>query len=169
MQQSLARVAGVMTDVEVGELLEDALKINQAGLNRHHVKVVRDFDPKILFTTDRHKVLQILINLISNAKYAVDGAPDGKREIVLRVRTQDETICIEVIDNGVGIDPQNLTRIFSYGFTTKKDGHGFGLHSAALAAKELGGRIEVRSEGLGKGATFALTLPVKKEVAAHAS
>ena len=168
MQQSLARVAGVMMEVGVGELIEDALKINQAGLNRHLVKVVRDFDPETRFITDRHKVLQMLINLVSNAKYAVD-ARNENREIRIKLETTPTKLRIMVIDNGVGIDPQNLNRIFGYGFTTKKNGHGFGLHSAALAAKEMGGGIEVHSEGLGKGATFTITLPRNQEVAQHAA
>jgi two-component system NtrC family sensor kinase len=157
----------VMTEVPLGELIEDALKINQAGLTRHQVTLMRDYDPSIVFTTDRHRVLQILINLISNAKYAVDGNV-GKKDIVIRAKTQGSDVQISVVDTGIGIEPENLTRIFSYGFTTKKNGHGFGLHSAALAAKELGGSIEVNSEGKGKGATFTLTLPIRKEALSHA-
>jgi len=168
MQQSLARVAGVMMEVSVGELIEDALKINQAGLNRHQVKVIRDYDAEARFITDRHKVLQMLINLISNAKYAVDHRPEN-REIRIGHQAAAETVKISVSDNGVGIDAKDLNRIFSYGFTTKKNGHGFGLHSAALAAKEMGGSIEVHSEGLGKGATFTITLPLKQEMAQHAA
>ena len=66
---------------------------------------------------------------------------------------------IAVIDTGIGISPENLTRIFAHGFTTRKDGHGFGLHSGALAAKELGGKLSVESAGLGQGASFVLDLP----------
>jgi two-component system NtrC family sensor kinase len=60
----------------------------------------------------------------------------------------------------VGIAPENLTRIFSHGFTTRTDGHGFGLHSAALAAQQMGGRLTAQSDGPGRGATFTLELPV---------
>ena len=63
------------------------------------------------------------------------------------------------MDNGIGIPPENLTRIFNHGFTTRKDGHGFGLHSGALAAKEMGGSLTVHSGGTGQGAAFTLELP----------
>jgi signal transduction histidine kinase len=65
-----------------------------------------------------------------------------------------------VSDNGVGIASENLTRIFNHGFTTRKDGHGFGLHSGALAAREMGGALWAQSDGPGKGATFTLELPL---------
>jgi signal transduction histidine kinase len=68
---------------------------------------------------------------------------------------------IWVSDNGIGILPENLTRIFNHGFTTRRNGHGFGLHSGALAAKELGGVLLAYSEGPGTGATFCLELPVQ--------
>jgi len=67
---------------------------------------------------------------------------------------------ISVCDTGVGIEQENLTRIFSHGFTTKADGHGFGLHTSALAAKAMGGSITAHSEGSGKGATFIIELPL---------
>jgi signal transduction histidine kinase len=59
----------------------------------------------------------------------------------------------------MGIAPEMLTRIFQYGFTTRQEGHGFGLHSSALAAQEMGGTLTVHSEGPGHGATFILELP----------
>jgi nitrogen fixation/metabolism regulation signal transduction histidine kinase len=75
---------------------------------------------------------------------------------------------VEVIDNGVGVAPENLTRIFAHGFTTRREGHGFGLHSGALAARELGGSLTVISEGTGKGAEFTLLLP-RKGIPGHAA
>jgi signal transduction histidine kinase len=169
MQQSLARVAGVSADVPLGEILEDALKINQAGLARHRVTIRREYDPALVIHTDRHKLLQILINLISNAKYAVNGTSGDVRDVTVRAAClPDGMLRIDVIDTGVGIDAATLDRLFNFGFTTKKDGHGFGLHTSALAAKELGGTLHAASDGPGKGATFTLTLPVTKEVPAHA-
>jgi C4-dicarboxylate-specific signal transduction histidine kinase len=100
-----------------------------------------------------------LINLIRNAKYALDNGQPPRKLMTLRVRQEHDLVCVSVIDNGVGIAPENLTRIFSHGFTTRKNGHGFGLHSGALAAKELNGSLTVHSDGLGKGATFTLKIP----------
>jgi signal transduction histidine kinase len=70
---------------------------------------------------------------------------------------------ISVTDNGVGIRPEHLTHIFEHGFTTRKDGHGFGLHSGAIAAKEMGGSLAVYSAGPDQGATFTLSLPLHQE------
>jgi C4-dicarboxylate-specific signal transduction histidine kinase len=105
-------------------------------------------------------VLQILVNLIRNAKYACDEAGRPDKRLSMRVTKGDELVRIAVRDNGIGIPPENLTRIFGHGFTTKKDGHGFGLHSGALAAKELGGSLTAHSDGVGRGATFTLELPL---------
>jgi signal transduction histidine kinase len=158
-QQRHARGSGVMETLAVAELVEDALSINAAGFGRHEVQLIQEFSPVPPVVTDRHKVLQILVNLVNNAKYALDKA-SGDRRLVVRVAGNGtEGVRIEVIDNGVGIAPENLTRVFQHGFTTKKDGHGFGLHSGALAAKELGGRLTAHSDGLGHGAVFTLDLP----------
>jgi signal transduction histidine kinase len=113
--------------------------------------------------------LQILVNLIRNAKYACDESGRGDKQMTVRVANGEGRIKISVVDNGVGIPPEDLTRIFSHGFTTRKDGHGFGLHSGALAAKEMGGSLTVRSDGLGQGAAFELQLPVELESITHVS
>ena len=110
------------------------------------------------------KALQILVNLVRNAKYALDEGGRKDKRLTIRVATDGEgSVTISVIDNGVGIPPENLTRIFSYGFTTRKNGHGFGLHSGALAAKEMGGSLSVHSDGPGQGAAFTLSLPLHQE------
>ena len=129
-------------------------------VTRHDVELVRDFEKVPPVNLDKHKVLQILVNLIRNAKYACDDTSREDKRMTVRVANGEGGIQISVIDNGVGIPPENLTRIFSHGFTTRKEGHGFGLHSGALAAKELGGRLTAHSDGPGKGATFTLELPI---------
>ena len=121
----------------------------------------RRFAPVPPVLADKHKVLQILVNLIRNAKYAVDHCPNPvKRVIVSILAPTDKRVQIQIQDNGVGIAPENLNRIFAHGFTTKQDGHGFGLHTSALAAKEMGGALHAHSDGLGCGALFTLELPV---------
>jgi PAS domain S-box-containing protein len=160
MQQSYAKVAGVTETVSAGQLAEDALHINAAALARHTVQVRREFEETPPILTDKHRVLQILVNLIRNAKYALDDSGRPDRLMTLRIGGDgDGHVRIQVSDNGVGIPPENLTRIFGHGFTTRHNGHGFGLHSSALAVRELGGSIQAQSEGLGKGATFTLLLP----------
>jgi PAS domain S-box-containing protein len=161
MQQSYAQVAGVKETVKLAELVEDALRMNAGALGRHGVQVIREFDPASLpeIIVEKHKVLQILINVIRNAKYACDDSESPDKRLTVRVTSEDERVEISLTDNGVGIPPKNLVRIFNHGFTTRKDGHGFGLHSAALAAQEMGGTLSAHSDGLGHGATFTLRLP----------
>jgi signal transduction histidine kinase len=162
MQQGYAKFSGVIESVSVAELAEEALRLNATALARHDIEIIREFEPVPNISTDRHKVLLILVNLISNAKYACDDGPHPTKRVTIRIlKSEGETIRVSVIDNGVGIVPENQTRIFSHGFTTRKAGHGFGLHSSALAAKELGGTLTSHSEGIGKGAAFTLEIPVQ--------
>jgi signal transduction histidine kinase len=162
MQQSYAKVFGLMEPVPPTALVQDALRMNAAALERHGVRVIQQFDenaPPVL--VDRHKALQILINLLRNAKYALDEQAPPERRLEIHVsQLTAGNVAITVRDNGIGIAPENLTRIFGHGFTTKKDGHGFGLHSGALAAKQMNGSLSVHSDGPGQGATFTLELPV---------
>ena len=162
MQQSYAKVSGVYENLAVAGLVEDALRMNAAAFDRHHIDLVREFEENLpVVCVDRHKVLQILINLLRNAKYAMAARNGNGKRLVIRVgMASPERVKITVGDNGVGIAPENLTRIFNHGFTTKKDGHGFGLHSGANAAKEMGGTLTAHSEGPGQGAEFTLELPV---------
>lgn len=146
--------------VEIIEVVEDALRINLAALDCHNVHVVRDYTARPVATIERHKVLQILVNLIQNAKYACDESGRNDKQITVRTEHDGRLVRILVIDNGVGIPPENLTRIFGHGFTTRKDGHGFGLHSGSFAARELGGTLTAHSAGPGCGATFVLEFPV---------
>jgi len=161
MQQSYARVSGCIEHLPVVPLVEDALAINASSLERYGVEVVREFHSTPDVSVDRHKVLQILVNLISNAKAALIEPNIREKRLTLRT-THDGNghVAISITDTGIGIPRENLTRIFQHGFTTKKHGHGFGLHSGALAAAELGGELSAHSEGPGHGATFTLTLPI---------
>jgi PAS domain S-box-containing protein len=166
MQQSYAKVSGISESLFPVDLVEDALRMNAGAMERHQVQVIREFSETPPISVEKHKVLQILVNLMRNAKYALDEGKMEPKEMRLRIEKKDENfVRICVIDNGVGICEENLTRIFNHGFTTRKEGHGFGLHSGALAAKELGGALIAHSEGIGKGATFTLELPYQQNVA----
>jgi len=163
MQQSYAKVSGLTETLQVSDLIEDALRMNASALTRHEVRVVREFAAVPPVTIEKHKVLQILVNLIRNAKHACEDSGGTDKRLTVRVANDDGRLKIAISDNGVGIPAENLIRIFNHGFTTRKDGHGFGLHSGALAAKEMGGSLDVRSDGPGKGAVFTLELPVAPE------
>jgi signal transduction histidine kinase len=159
MQQGFARGSCVLEEVPPVELVEDAIRINNAALVRHEVKVVRQYEDVAPILTDRHQVLQILVNLLSNAKQALRTEHVEKRVVVSIAGDGANGVRIAVADNGIGIPQENLTKVFQHGFTTRKDGHGFGLHSGALAAKALGGKLSVYSAGEGQGAVFTLELP----------
>jgi PAS domain S-box-containing protein len=163
IQQSYATMRGLVEDIEVHEIVEDALKMSHGAFLRHGVTIRREFSgtPKII--GERGKILQILHNLLRNAKYAVDDGGAVDKTIIVKIETATAGfIRIVVTDNGVGIPPENLTRIFAQGFTTRRGGHGFGLHSSANAAQEMRGSLIATSEGLGKGASFILELPLSK-------
>jgi signal transduction histidine kinase len=162
-QQSYAKVSGLVEKIHLSDVVDDAFQILEAGLVRHEIKVEREFAILPAIMADKHQILQILLNLLRNAKQAIKQA-GGKGEKVIRVsirRLEQSRVSLAVQDTGVGLPPENLTRIFGHGFTTKTDGHGFGLHSCALAASQMGGSLRVESEGLGRGATFTLELPLR--------
>jgi signal transduction histidine kinase len=161
MQQSYSKLVGVPESVAVASLVEDALRMTAGALTRNGLSLQCRFEDTPPITVDKHKVLQILINLLRNAKHACEASGKPEGQIVVSIARHAGSVQIAVSDNGVGILPDHMTRIFSHGFTTKKHGHGFGLHSGALAARELGGALRVVSAGPGQGATFTLELPME--------
>jgi signal transduction histidine kinase len=160
MQQSYATHGGVVEIVAVADLVNDSVRLNEEAFSRHGVTLACEFEQVPAITVDKHRVLQILVNLIRNAKNACEDSGRNDKRITIRVTPCALGVAIDVVDNGVGIPAENMARIFSHGFTTRPEGHGFGLHSAALAAQELKGSLGVASDGPGCGATFRLELPV---------
>jgi signal transduction histidine kinase len=160
-QQTYARVSGTREQLAITSLVDDALQMNTAGFARYGIQIVRRYSEVPPVTVDKHKVLQILVNLINNAKFALCAAERADRQLTLEIcRDGSAGLKVAVTDNGIGISQEHLPRIFSHGFTTRKDGHGFGLHSGAAAAREMGGQLTVHSDGTGKGATFTLEIPL---------
>lgn len=160
-QQKHARNSrNVMEEFSLEALLEETLQINSDTLNQHHVRVIRKYGNVGRIASNRQLLFQILLNLIINAKNACVESNHSDHQItILTQRTDRKHVKIQIQDNGKGISEENLTRIFAHGFTTRENGHGFGLHSAALAAAELKGSLEATSEGPGTGATFTLQIP----------
>lgn len=159
MQQTYGRVSGVVETIAPKQLMEDTLKLNAESLVHHGIIIIRRYQDVPSITMDKHQVLQILLNLINNAKQACTGI-DRDKIITLRIfASRNHCLSFQVSDNGIGILPENLNRIFQHGFTTRKSGHGFGLHSGAIAAKGMGGSLKVQSDGLNTGSTFTLELP----------
>ena len=165
-QQSHAKVNVTNEQLQLEALVEDAIAMNRNSLDRHGVQIEKQFCDLPTLQADRHMVLQILVNLISNAKKALAANPVNDRQVrIVSQLIEEDGLCyasLRIIDNGVGIDPNAIEKIFTRGFTTRKDGHGFGLHNSANNAAMMKGSLTATSKGSGHGAEFILTLPIKQ-------
>jgi two-component system, NtrC family, sensor kinase len=161
VQQSHAKASRLVDQIDLDDLIKDALAVNLAGLEQARVRLVYEAEEMPRITTEKHKVLQILVNLISNAKHAMSVTTGRERVLTLSTRVLDSLVEIRVQDNGIGIPKENLRKIFQHGFTTRRDGHGFGLHGSAIAATQMYGSLTVTSDGTDRGATFILQLPIQ--------
>ena len=161
MQQSYTGSRGVVEKQSAAKVFEDAIKINIASMKRHNIILNREFDESVVLYVDKHRLIQVLVNLISNAMHAVEQNPDHEKEVIVGVSSGDRKVIFSVQDNGVGIDKNILNRLFEFGFKKRQGGHGYGLHHSALVAGEMNGRLFAESEGLGMGAKFVLELPVE--------
>lgn len=163
-QQNLAGVSGVIELVNINDLMDDALRI--AGVPDHdEMSVIRNFPSDAMVSLDRHRVMLVLLNLISNATRAMTGNTEIPGQLSLQAEVAPgRGVRVTVADNGEGIPPENLAKIFVHGFTTHTSGHGFGLHSSALAAREMGGELTVHSDGAGNGAVFTLEVPLDRRL-----
>jgi signal transduction histidine kinase len=160
VQQNFALAPSQLREmVAVNTLMDQAYKLTINTFEMKGIKVQCEFNCVESVLVDRHKVLQVLLNLLSNARHALQSR-DGERRVILRTYLGDGVACMEVADNGVGIDSKDLPLIFNQGFTTKKDGHGFGLHSSANWVREMGGTLRATSDGVGHGVTFRFELPL---------
>ena len=160
-QQSYAKVNGMTEVCTLEEIAETALQISEAALRGANIEIVRDYEKLPAVLVDRHQIMQIVVNLVSNAKHALEDSSQPNRQLKVAIARVEGGVRVEVRDNGIGIAPENLPKIFSHGFTTKKTGHGFGLHNCANAAQQMDGSLTAYSDGLGKGASFVLRMPVE--------
>jgi signal transduction histidine kinase len=167
-QQSVAKTGGVAEAFPVRDVVEQVIFLNAEAYAKEGIELALKLGPAQVVVGDRHRLLQILTNLLSNARHAVRECTDAPR-VAVRIRAKGErNFAIDVEDNGCGIPRENLTKVFTYGFTTRPGGHGFGLHGSACAAAEMGGRIEAHSDGPGQGAKFTVELPLDGDRAKEA-
>lgn len=162
-QQDIARASNIREPVSAEDVMEQAVTLALPEPEKYDVQVVREYSSVPTIMTDRHQVLQVLVNLITNAKNAMVEHSGGARRLTLRAGVfpdRNPVVRFEVSDTGGGIKPEHLPKLFAQGFTTRKAGHGLGLHSAAIVAKNLGGALQAKSAGEGQGATFTLDLPL---------
>ncbi len=157
-QQGIAKQTSLREFTNLADRFDEALMITQKAQGESsQLVVIKRYEQLPEIEIDKHRLLEILVNLIQNARQATSGP---SQEVLLELRRGDPgMIAISVADNGCGIAKDDLIRIFSMGFTTRDDGHGFGLHSCANVAKEMGGNLQVQSDGVGRGACFTLAVP----------
>jgi signal transduction histidine kinase len=162
MQQTFSGVSGIVESIDIQALINDVLDLS--NIRHSNIRIKQKLESNLIFSSDKSKILQIVVNLIQNARDSVLSCTLKRTKTIgiFAAKVNQDKFSIEITDNGLGIPKENLTKIFSFGFTTKDNGHGFGLHSAALAAEELGGRLKVHSNGLDRGAKFCLQLPIVK-------
>lgn len=164
VQQTIATHTELIQNVDLTQVLDDIVAMHKDQLSRYNIDVERQIEnlPQVL--ANQSKLVQVLVNLVKNAIESISQARPEAGKLTIRVFAADEChVGIEITDTGGGIDPANLAKLFSSGFTTKKTGHGIGLHFCANAIKAMGGGINVRSDGIGKGATFAIRLPMSRK------
>ena len=145
--------------VMIAALADDVIAMHLS--DQTGIVVQRDYQPLPPIRCEKHKLLQILVNLIRNAQQALTAGGQADQHLTVRIQRVDpDRLRIEIADNGIGITPEHLLRVFEFGFTTRREGHGFGLHASANLARAMGGSLNVRSEGSGRGAVFILELPL---------
>lgn len=164
MQQALSNAGELAEAVHPNELIENSLVVHRLAIEQADIKITFDFKSIKKARTSKAKLLQIIINLVKNAIDALVESSNSEKHLKLTIQDQDQShFIIEIADNGVGMMPNHLTKIFSVGYTTKTFGHGYGLHTSAVFAKELGGHLSANSKGIGQGATFTLMLPYQND------
>ncbi len=147
-------------DVDFQQALVDAANILRESITKRGIQLsIHSRGAPREIHVQQSRFHQLIVNLIKNAIDAIDEGrrlrPEEKRGAI-RVSAQvvGHDLVIEVSDDGIGIDPKDLDLIFRSDYTTKSNGSGLGLHSAANYVGATGGAIEPSSAGIGKGATI---------------
>ena len=162
--QTMSKSRGTSEALSVVELLDQAVELSFQPGDAKWLRIQRDYQSVPPVVIDRHQLLQILVNLLRNAKQAMQSQDGVDHQLTIRVevRTENESsVVITIRDTGMGIAPEHLGRMFTRGFTTKHHGNGIGLHSSMVKIHRMGGLLQAHSDGVGAGATLTLILPVE--------
>jgi signal transduction histidine kinase len=157
-QQSYAVTKDLLEPTDLAKLINDASRISEQALFEDPgLTIERCYEDLPDIAVDRHRVLEILVNLVTNARQAMEGLEN--RHLILSLCRKEELVCIQVKDTGKGLSEEQHTQVFHAGYTTKPTGMGYGLHSSANAATEVQGKLTAASDGPGTGSTFTLEFP----------
>jgi len=161
-QQAHAGSPAVLESLSLGDVVEAAFQMVAPAFQDAGIRIKRDYQEIPPFIMDRHLAIQVLVNLLTNARRALREVSRADKLVLIEIkRLQADRVCVKVADNGIGIATDVLPRIFELGFSTRREGHGFGLHASANAARQMGGALTGESPGLNQGATFRLELPLE--------
>ena len=163
-QQSLSGQGGLKVRMNLNEVLHDAISLLAVQLKESEIEVTCQVGEAVWWTGDRIKLTQIILNIVMNGQQAIMASVERNiRKLQIQVsQSHNHTLRIDFTDNGIGMTEETLNGLFSYGFTTKENGHGLGLHASAVAAHEMGGTLTAHSDGMYLGSTFSLTLPIDR-------
>ena len=160
LQQSYGGIINFAELLSLETILDEALTLTSINFLHHKITIKKEYAKLKSVFVDKLKLTQVVINLICNAKESCQESTNEDKCILLKTGSvNDDLFFIQIIDNGIGINKTKQLQVFSYGFTTKKSGHGFGLHSSIIAINEMNGSLTVHSDGANKGATFTIELP----------
>ncbi|TNF69054.1 MAG: GHKL domain-containing protein [Gammaproteobacteria bacterium] len=160
-QNAMSKLGGVAEEIKLEDIICDALAINQVMIKASNIHVTQETGEVKTPISDQVKIMQILVNLIKNSIEALNECNESSnKQLIVNLKHKNKhTFQIYVKDNGIGLDKTKVKNLFKANFTTKRQGHGLGLHASAIAAKELGGALYANSDGVGKGMTMILELP----------
>lgn len=157
--QRMYAQTGVFVDkYKIYDIVLSSIEVLQLKITSYNVVIENHVDSKLEINVERSKLINILVNIIKNALEACENSE--QRHISISTQLDSNSVSLIVKDTGVGIEKDMLEKIFNHGVTTKKNGNGFGLHSCANLTKELKGSLVAQSEGIGKGASFVLRIPI---------
>jgi len=160
-QQSHAGSAKNTSETLLSEIVDITLSLQDDLDDYDNLNIIKDLNATTPVIAERSKLIHVLLNFIKNAAESMDENRPDNKNLTIRSWEDSYKVYLSVTDNGSGIKDENLDKIFAHSFTTKKKGHGFGLHSSANYMKEMGGEIEVSSDG--NGTTFTLVFPILRE------
>lgn len=163
-QQSHAGISNQLTsELSLSGIVESTLSLHSELIDDYNLSIKQNLKATIPVIAQRSKLIHVLVNFIKNAGESMENNRDGNKNLTIKSWEDSHRVYLSITDNGAGIENKNLDKVFSHKYSTKKKGHGFGLHSSANYMKEVGGNIKVSSEGVGKGTTFTLIFPILRE------
>jgi PAS domain S-box-containing protein len=151
--------------VDLNDLIDHAIRMQMGALEKRGIFIKKQFDdslPKLLM--DKNRLMQVIVNFIKNSYEAIDAQKNktGEKVIAFSSFVENGRVGFRISDNGIGIDPEKIDKIFELG-KSRKGSTGFGLHYCKMCVEANGGTITFNSTGVGKGATVSVYFKSNEE------